>query len=387
MMSQIYRNQSMRLNFPSESFVGQVKYVISRYDKNLSWLEDLPPSDVVIYNYGKTQLQLPRVKNVISFTNDNSVDTYLSYIITNYNNLPDVIVFSHGNEGSDYLMHLARYASQSNTGLSKFTQKPFKTQSVNMDKFTKWFETIFDQKVPTINFYSIPSLTFAITKKNILSRSKAFYQKILVNPNTEQHYINLMWYYVPVQNFNKVKIYAICLRSNMVRFERVNAIKSKLPILHIVDAVDSSLFTNDYIKGLEDANFLINNKPYLYEDVACFMSHRKTLEQIAEQEEPYAIVMEDNISICPKFHESIYKVIEAVNTNYKYEDCNFIDLYTQSSKDVQFPSSCCYLVRKSSVDEILGAMKAYDGPISYQMAKFEIGYINGVGIKKQHGTP
>lgn len=78
------------------------KLIISRYNENLDWLNKIE-FDYIVYNKGLDDIQHPyiRLRNV-----GRETDTYLNYIISNYYNLPEIVVFSQGNpfdHGSNFV--------------------------------------------------------------------------------------------------------------------------------------------------------------------------------------------------------------------------------------------------------------------------------------------
>lgn len=68
------------------------KIIVSRYYENLQWLEK-EIDNCLIYNKGI----FLNIKNEILLNNvGRESETYLNYIINNYDNLPDVVVFTQG---------------------------------------------------------------------------------------------------------------------------------------------------------------------------------------------------------------------------------------------------------------------------------------------------
>ena len=63
--------------------------VVARYNEDISWLNRIN-FDFVIYNKGLDDIPYSyiRLRNV-----GHETDTYINYIISNYNNLPDIVVF------------------------------------------------------------------------------------------------------------------------------------------------------------------------------------------------------------------------------------------------------------------------------------------------------
>jgi hypothetical protein len=74
------------------------KVVISRYNEPLDWVSSIE-CDYIIYNKGERieNADIPEGK-VINVPNEGrEAETFLRYIISNYNNLPDSLVFVQGN--------------------------------------------------------------------------------------------------------------------------------------------------------------------------------------------------------------------------------------------------------------------------------------------------
>lgn len=70
--------------------MSSYKIVVARYNENISWLNS-EMSNCIIYNKGNKL----DINNEILLENvGRESETYLHYIITNYDNLPDVVVFT-----------------------------------------------------------------------------------------------------------------------------------------------------------------------------------------------------------------------------------------------------------------------------------------------------
>jgi hypothetical protein len=87
--------------------------VVSRYNENLDWLSPLHPNNVLVFNKGddniQTKFKTIKLKNV-----GRESHTYLSYIIENYNNLPEIILFTQGNY--DHLLSQGLMIKEHSTG-------------------------------------------------------------------------------------------------------------------------------------------------------------------------------------------------------------------------------------------------------------------------------
>lgn len=205
-----------------------VKYIIARYNEDITWLNELKKEDVIIYNKG-TPLNIDNeilLKNV-----GKEPHTYLKYIIDNYNNLPDICVFSQGKVED----HIYGRAKDSISLLKLFRDQAVKneisdfTTFINYDKnwtddwnmrypptdihqkadiyvdgiivpFIDWFHKNIEPDITNLSkFY--PNCLFAVSKKLILKRSKAYYENLLkqldwkINTIVDA-FMERSWYYI-----------------------------------------------------------------------------------------------------------------------------------------------------------------------------------------------
>jgi len=155
-------------------------------------------------------------------------DTYLQYIIANYNDLPDVVVFTQarisdhkGKDDVQYLLDMKNDAlrnSKSNNYLlhedvgrciyfdkewnvrngEYFLQDNYKNNTPIT--FLEWFKTNIRTEYPNpIRVYV--SAIFAVRKENILKKPIEFYKKLLLEVNhhsnpVEGHFFERSWYYI-----------------------------------------------------------------------------------------------------------------------------------------------------------------------------------------------
>src|SRR3990167_2059190 len=70
-----------------------MKFIISRYEHNMDWLKDYPEAEVIMYDRSKEPMKgsIP-MKNIGSDLYDK-----FTYIIDNYDNLPDVGIYTKAN--------------------------------------------------------------------------------------------------------------------------------------------------------------------------------------------------------------------------------------------------------------------------------------------------
>ena len=200
-----------------------IKIIVARYNENLNWLNPLN-LDTIVFNKG----HVLNIDNEIRLKNvGRESHTYLNYIINNYNNLPEYLVFTQGNisdhfsgdyahlvkitqEAIDYSQSIPKlvkntdfgsWSSNFNLTLSEFNN--FKYKNNKIISFKKWFiKNIYDSYPKKLMIYK--SAIFAVSKKKILSNSIDYYKNLIsyldydINP-IEGHFMERSWYYI----FNK----------------------------------------------------------------------------------------------------------------------------------------------------------------------------------------
>jgi len=197
------------------------RIIVAKYDEPINWL--LKEKDhCIIYNKGApldkpnniglTEIDLPNVGR--------ESDTYLQYIISNYDDLPDVVVFTQArisdhkrHNNPDILINLKdrelinanssfkitrinRRWNVSNAGF--FLKNNYKHNTPIL--FGEWFTSNISKTYPVSfkgNYYGI----FAVRKQAILSRPISFYKKILEEIShhsdpAEGHFFERSWYYI-----------------------------------------------------------------------------------------------------------------------------------------------------------------------------------------------
>lgn len=204
------------------------KIIVARYNEDISWLKD-EMENCIIYNKGEHSLNIDN-----EFMLDNlgrESETYLNYIIKNYNNLPNVVIFTQasisehrGSNDINYLINLKNEALQNDKSHPNIIhyQKEYKSSWGAWDKewnvagdlyylsenyknnlpisFYKWFIQNIDIKYPNpICIYS--NGIFAVRKEIILNKPIEYYQKLILNLNhninpTEGHFFERSWFYI-----------------------------------------------------------------------------------------------------------------------------------------------------------------------------------------------
>jgi hypothetical protein len=199
---------------------ANIQLVVSRFNEDLEWLKDEPFNKfpVVCYNKGSNS-DFYKPENVVIIKKENvgmNIHTYFDYIINNYDNLPDIVVFLSGscidNHKKDITMKTMEKVIQNKNSVfvinskteSKnilnerydFTMDEYnvsnpKNLSLNSNKkmkpckirpFGKWYETLFPGIIikDSVNYGAI----FAVSRQHIHSRSKESYEELISYVNT-----------------------------------------------------------------------------------------------------------------------------------------------------------------------------------------------------------
>jgi hypothetical protein len=200
------------------------KIIVARYNENIEWLNS-EISNCIIYNKGNKL----GIENEIFLENvGRESETYLHYIIDNYDNLPDVVVFTQarisdhkGRDDVRYLINIKNEAlnySKSNN----FFEHYDKGNNIHFDKewnlrkdgyylkdnyknnnpitFLKWFKSNIDINYPNpIRLYI--NAIFAVRKEYIINKPIEYYKRLILEVNhhidsTEGHFFERSWYYI-----------------------------------------------------------------------------------------------------------------------------------------------------------------------------------------------
>ena len=78
--------------------------VIARYEEDISWIQEFK-TDITVYNKGSRLNSISNNLKIIETENKGrEAKTYLDYIVSNYNDLPDRIIFTQGRP-NDHVSH------------------------------------------------------------------------------------------------------------------------------------------------------------------------------------------------------------------------------------------------------------------------------------------
>lgn len=199
--------------------------VVAHYNENLNWLSCFDKNSIIVYSKGKSseidciQKFLPNVGR--------EAHTYLTYILENYDNFPDIIFFTQGDISEHKITIDKEIINNTFLNIKTHSQNynicPFKSglnhdwhlrnyKNSNLTRFKlsglEFFRTYINKSINIHNeicWYS--GAIFSVTKEMIKTRSRDYYQilYLLINKDNNPeiaHFFERSWYYI----FNLDKI-------------------------------------------------------------------------------------------------------------------------------------------------------------------------------------
>tara|TARA_B100000989_G_scaffold129187_1_gene95962 strand:- start:150 stop:1004 length:855 start_codon:yes stop_codon:yes gene_type:complete len=217
-------------------------FCISHFDGELDWINTLSKSKYLVYNKSKAKLDNKinniRIKNV-----GYNIYSYLKFIIENYENLPDTVVFCKDNifkrhiKISTFISLLRRNIftcleennkrrnfpisiNLSDNSFNEINSSWYKYEYSRkyFHDFNDFYKYIFNSiNIPLFLRYA-PGANYIVPKNNILLRSKIFYKNLLKFVSHSQ--------YSCESHFIERSLYLIW-NSNLESSENMNKIISK----------------------------------------------------------------------------------------------------------------------------------------------------------------
>ena len=192
--------------------------VVARYNEDVSWISSYIQYDyhIKIYNKGQTKVELEDNECVSIYNLPNigrEAHTYLHYIITNYNNLPDRVVFTQANPfdhcNAQTLLHVI-YLSTDGMSLNAVPvghmKKTDKICNYNGHELIdsgytlgEVYDNIFEIPFPEEGYKIYFGAIFSVSSELIRKYPLSFYEKLLeyisVGQNPEfAHFMEWSWY-------------------------------------------------------------------------------------------------------------------------------------------------------------------------------------------------
>lgn len=190
--------------------------VVARYNEDVEWTREFPKK--IIYNKGdRSTIPVDLQECVIDLPNvGRETHTYLYHVITNYDKIDDIIIFTQGNytdhinatptKFKEYFSnikglsnnfidckHWGEFARSYNFNIS---QHKGNLSNVHLT-YGPWYERVFGEKYNESTLI-YPGAIFSVRKALILSRSKEFYERLIKevdydNAPQECHFMERSW--------------------------------------------------------------------------------------------------------------------------------------------------------------------------------------------------
>ena len=204
--------------------------IISRFNENISWLEEIKGFEIIIYNKGE-KLSNKIFKKIINLNNvGRESHTWLYHIVENYNNLDEINVFLQGKiddlncmaykNPNDYIKKINKYGFVSsrygllgpfhwdwNVNIDKDIRYKKKWENNEISRSEIGFRNFAKKLFPKIPIIVTTSYSgcFAVKKEMILKHKIFFYKELLdilsKNKNPiEGHYLERLWCYMFTKN-------------------------------------------------------------------------------------------------------------------------------------------------------------------------------------------
>lgn len=214
-------------------YKNNVEIVVSRYNEDLSWINEYPFNqfEYIVYNKGDNDIfEKNNVKKIVNLPNIGRCDhTYLYHIIENYNNLSNIVVFFTGSIKNNHLKKNKALKILNNIINSNYNNAYFvgnfhnslkmhyrnftldNYSCVDPDNYTKNSENILKKcrirpfgRWYTYFYGDAPSHwvtfggVFSIDKRDIIQHPISRYQNIILAVNDHSnpeagHYIERSW--------------------------------------------------------------------------------------------------------------------------------------------------------------------------------------------------
>jgi hypothetical protein len=173
--------------------------VVARYNEDISWTHIFP--NKVIYNKGDNKTIPEDLQQYVKHLPNvgREAHTYLHYIIENYDNLPDVVLFSQGCF-SDH-MHMQGFLDLASTTKDSFSQNLMETKewsqfasvydfrimnwkgsitpTTRNENYGQWYERVFEKPFPAEQTKIYIGALFSVGADVIRKYQKEFYERVL----------------------------------------------------------------------------------------------------------------------------------------------------------------------------------------------------------------
>jgi hypothetical protein len=182
--------------------MNKIFYCISYYEGTLEILNYIDSNDYIIYDKSFKGLNINNTKIIKSPNVGYNIDSYLTFIIDNYDSLPGLIFFCKNNifprhVGKDFFEKIKNsktFTSVHDTQIYKNINFPVsiicndnsyleinnswytrKYKSKYFSSYNDFYQFVFETTKPPLYLNFCPGANYIVPKENILIRSKSFY--------------------------------------------------------------------------------------------------------------------------------------------------------------------------------------------------------------------
>jgi glycosyl transferase, family 25 len=169
---------------------------------------------------------------------------------------------------------------------------------------------------------------------------------------------------------SSVPVYAINLARSQDRWDALRASANKFSVdVRRVEAVEGKLLADDELVDFDEAGFRRKHgKIALPAEIGCYFSHIRALEAIIAADEPFAVIVEDDVEFTPEFVPFInqacglkgWDVIKLVNhRTAAFRGFRSVDKRFSIGRCLHGPSgsSAAYIVTLCGARRLLSAIK------------------------------
>lgn len=158
------------------------KIIVAKYTENIDWIKFLNPENVIIYDKSNSPIE-----GSISRTNvGREAETYMYYILENYDNLADYTIFLQGNpfdhmsniNPDTFQTRIEELVSHNPPTLPLFTETHMESPDEYIGlEIKKYYKFIFGEDVGSKLGFAAGA-QYIVPKRSILYHCKSFYERL-----------------------------------------------------------------------------------------------------------------------------------------------------------------------------------------------------------------
>ena len=204
--------------------------IISRFNEDISWLDEFINFKIIIYNKGE-KISENKSQHILELPNlGRESHTWIYHIVKNYDNLDDINIFLQGRiddlgcmaykKPNEYIKRINKYGFVAsrygilgpfhwkwNVGIEDNPKYKKGLEQQKISESNIGFRQFAEQLFPSIPFIVSTSYggCFAVKKESIKKYDISFYRKLLeilnkTNNPVEGHYMERLWCYMFTKN-------------------------------------------------------------------------------------------------------------------------------------------------------------------------------------------